>query len=93
MASALVLTGETEPQAVSRIRDDERPDYVLDRIDRLMPLEQWEQLGWRAEDDGLPGWARSGLFGRSARAELIVDLVHLLDLLGRATALESDASQ
>jgi 4-nitrophenyl phosphatase len=54
MASALVLTGETEPQAVSRIRDDERPDYVLDRIDRLIPREQWEQLGWRAEDDGPP---------------------------------------
>ncbi len=55
MASALVLTGETEPQAVSRIPDDEQPDYVLDRIDRLMPREQWEHLGWRAEDDALPG--------------------------------------
>jgi 4-nitrophenyl phosphatase len=55
MASALVLTGETEPQAVPRIPDHERPDYVLDRIDRLMPREQWEELGWRAEDDGPPG--------------------------------------
>lgn len=50
MASALVLTGETEPQAVSRIADDERPDYVLDRIDRLVPREQWADLGWGDQD-------------------------------------------
>ena len=46
MASALVLTGETAPQALAEIAADDRPDYVLDRIDRLVPAEQWEELGW-----------------------------------------------
>ncbi|HEX4623894.1 MAG TPA: HAD hydrolase-like protein [Solirubrobacteraceae bacterium] len=46
MASALVLTGETAPQALAEIAADDRPDYVLDRIDRLVPVEQWEELGW-----------------------------------------------
>jgi 4-nitrophenyl phosphatase len=46
MASALVLTGETDRQALADISDDDRPDYVLDRIDRLVPEEHWNELGW-----------------------------------------------
>ncbi len=46
MASALVLTGETDSESLSDIAEDERPDYVLDRIDRLMPNDRWEELGW-----------------------------------------------
>jgi 4-nitrophenyl phosphatase len=46
MASALVLTGETDAWALADIPDDDRPDYVLDRIDRLVPEELWEELGW-----------------------------------------------
>jgi ribonucleotide monophosphatase NagD (HAD superfamily) len=46
MASALVLTGETAPPALAEIAAEDRPDYVLDRIDRLVPIEQWEELGW-----------------------------------------------
>jgi HAD superfamily hydrolase (TIGR01450 family) len=46
MASALVLTGETAPPALAEIAAEDRPDYVLDRIDRLVPVEQWEELGW-----------------------------------------------
>jgi ribonucleotide monophosphatase NagD (HAD superfamily) len=37
MASALVLTGETDPESLANIPDEDRPDYVLDRIDRLIP--------------------------------------------------------
>ncbi len=37
MASALVLTGETNPESLANIPDEDRPDYVLDRIDRLIP--------------------------------------------------------
>lgn len=48
MASALVLTGETDPRSVADIPDDEQPDYVLDRVDRLMPPDQWAELGWSA---------------------------------------------
>jgi 4-nitrophenyl phosphatase len=46
MASALVLTGETDRPALADISDDDRPDYVLDRIDRLVPEEDWKELGW-----------------------------------------------
>jgi len=46
MASALVLTGETAPPALAEIAAEDRPDYVLDRIDRLVPIEQWDELGW-----------------------------------------------
>ncbi len=49
MASALVLTGETDPQALAAIPDEDRPDYVLDRVDRLMPQARWDELGWPAD--------------------------------------------
>jgi len=49
MASALVLTGETRPDEVPRIPEENRPDYVLDRIDRLIPREYWDELGWNLE--------------------------------------------
>ena len=46
MASALVLTGETDASALAAIPADHRPDYVLDRVDRLMPAARWRELGW-----------------------------------------------
>ena len=46
MASALVLTGETDADAVAGMPEDHRPDYVLERIDRLMPADCWQSLGW-----------------------------------------------
>ena len=49
MASALVLTGETRPEDVPHIPDGTRPDYVLDRIDTLMPRQRWDDLGWDCE--------------------------------------------
>jgi hypothetical protein len=35
-----MLEGETE----------NKPDFVLDRIDRLVPQRMWEELGW--SEDG-----------------------------------------
>lgn len=49
MPSALVLTGETTPEMLPAEREN-RPDYVLDRIDRLLPPRIWEELGWTDED-------------------------------------------
>jgi 4-nitrophenyl phosphatase len=49
MASALVLTGETDLELLAGVADEERPDYVLDRVDRLMPARCWPELGWTAE--------------------------------------------
>ncbi|MDR1449333.1 MAG: HAD-IIA family hydrolase [Propionibacteriaceae bacterium] len=37
MATALVLTGETTAAEVRCLPSDQRPDYVLDRLDRLIP--------------------------------------------------------
>lgn len=54
MASALVLTGETDPGSLSNIAQDERPDYVLDRVDRLMPNDRREELGWAADGEAPP---------------------------------------
>jgi 4-nitrophenyl phosphatase len=46
MASALVLTGDTQPEAVPGIPADAQPDYVLDRVDRLIPPQLWDELHW-----------------------------------------------
>lgn len=37
MASALVLTGDTSAEALEEAAEQDRPTYVLDRIDRLVP--------------------------------------------------------
>jgi len=48
MPSAVVLTGETTPDMLAAERET-RPEYVLDRIDRLAPSWMWEELGWTDE--------------------------------------------
>jgi HAD superfamily hydrolase (TIGR01450 family) len=50
MPSAVVLTGETTPEMLAA-ETETRPDFVLDRIDRLIPARMWEELGW-TEDEG-----------------------------------------
>ncbi len=50
MPSAVVLTGETTPQMLAA-ESEKRPDYALDRIDRLIPPRMWEELGWTDEDE------------------------------------------
>ncbi len=47
MATALVLTGETGPDDLEAIDPQDRPPFVVDRIDRLLPPDVWSQLGWR----------------------------------------------
>lgn len=48
MPSALVLTGETTPEALSDAGHAECPNYVLDRVDALLPEAMWQQAGWGA---------------------------------------------
>ena len=50
MASAMTLTGEATLDDVRARAQDQRPRYILDRIDKLIPLQYWPQLGW-SEDD------------------------------------------
>jgi HAD superfamily hydrolase (TIGR01450 family) len=46
MPSAAVLTGETMVEDLENELEDNLPDYVLERIDRLIPLPMWEEFGW-----------------------------------------------
>jgi len=47
MATALVLTGETGADDLAALDPQDRPAFVLDRIDRLLPTAIWSELGWR----------------------------------------------
>ena len=51
MPSAVVLTGETTAEMLAAEAEENEPDYVLSRIDRLIPPRMWEELGW-TENDG-----------------------------------------
>jgi ribonucleotide monophosphatase NagD (HAD superfamily) len=47
MAGALVLTGETNSRALEALEAARRPDYVLERVDEVLPPAEWERRGWR----------------------------------------------
>lgn len=51
MGTALVLTGESQVDDVEALAPDDRPRYVFDRVDRLLPAEVWRELSW-SDDDG-----------------------------------------
>jgi ribonucleotide monophosphatase NagD (HAD superfamily) len=51
MPSAVVLTGETTAEMLADEAPENKPDYVLDRIDRLIPRKMWEELGWTDGDE------------------------------------------
>ena len=51
MPSAVVLTGETTAEMLEAESEENQPDYVLDRIDRLIPPKMWEELGWTEDDE------------------------------------------
>jgi HAD superfamily hydrolase (TIGR01450 family) len=44
-ASALVLTGDTQPADLVDVHPAHAPDFVLDRIDQLLPDRVWKALG------------------------------------------------
>ncbi|PFG15597.1 HAD superfamily hydrolase (TIGR01450 family) [Propionicimonas paludicola] len=44
--SAVVLTGEATAEQVAGLPAASAPDFVLDRIDRLIPPGLWGELGW-----------------------------------------------
>jgi HAD superfamily hydrolase (TIGR01450 family) len=50
MASVLVLTGETTLKDLEGLSPADTPDFVLDRVDRLLPVAIWEELGWSDRD-------------------------------------------
>jgi 4-nitrophenyl phosphatase len=50
LATALVLTGESSISDVQDVAPSERPAFVVDRIDRLLPGDMWSELGWTEDD-------------------------------------------
>jgi HAD superfamily hydrolase (TIGR01450 family) len=52
MPAALVLTGEARAEDLERLAAADRPDFVLDRVDRLLPPDIWSELDWREERRG-----------------------------------------
>jgi HAD superfamily hydrolase (TIGR01450 family) len=50
LASALVLTGDTQVEELAPLAATERPEFVLDRVDRLLPRDLRKELGWSEED-------------------------------------------
>jgi arabinose operon protein AraL len=44
--SAVVLTGETTEEDLAGEPVENQPDYVLKRIDQLVPRDLWDEFGW-----------------------------------------------
>src|SRR5258708_21629454 len=44
--AVLVLTGETTVNDLKELPQRDKPNFVLKRIDRLLPIEIWKELGW-----------------------------------------------
>ncbi len=51
MVSGLVLTGEATADDVVERSAEQRPTFVMDRVDRLIPQWAWDELGWTVNDD------------------------------------------
>jgi 4-nitrophenyl phosphatase len=49
LAAALVLTGETKADDLQRLSAADTPEFVLDRVDRLLPPDVWKELDWKEE--------------------------------------------
>jgi HAD superfamily hydrolase (TIGR01450 family) len=45
MPSAVVLTGETTGESLAGEPEENLPDYVLERIDEIVPQTMWEEFG------------------------------------------------
>jgi ribonucleotide monophosphatase NagD (HAD superfamily) len=50
MPSAVVLTGETTAETLAGEPASNKPTYVLERIDQLIPPQLWEEYGWTEDD-------------------------------------------
>jgi HAD superfamily hydrolase (TIGR01450 family) len=50
-ASCLVTTGENTAADVAALPRLDRPTFVLDRVDHLIPAAEREELGWSDDDD------------------------------------------
>ena len=51
MPSAVVLTGETTAETLAGEPASNKPTYVLERIDQLIPQHLWEDFGWTEDGE------------------------------------------
>ncbi|MBO1031003.1 HAD-IIA family hydrolase [Tessaracoccus sp. SD287] len=51
MTSALVLTGDSTLEEAQALADHDKPTYILDRVDQLIPQHVWDELGWTLDND------------------------------------------
>jgi HAD superfamily hydrolase (TIGR01450 family) len=51
MPAAVVLTGDTTPGMLAKESEQNQPAFILDRIDRLIPVPMWNELGWTDRDE------------------------------------------
>ncbi len=51
MASAVVLTGETTAEALADEPASNKPTYVLERVDQLIPRRLWEEFSWAKDEE------------------------------------------
>lgn len=51
MFSAMPLTGDSTMEEALALPKAHQPDFLLDRVDRLISAAVWEENGWTAEDD------------------------------------------
>lgn len=50
MPSAMPLTGDSTLEEALALDEKDQPTYLIDRLDRLMPAEVWEELGWTEDN-------------------------------------------
>ncbi|PID98342.1 MAG: HAD family hydrolase [Actinobacteria bacterium] len=48
MPSAMPLTGDSTLDDVDNLPVEQRPTFILDRVDQLVPASLWDDLGWSA---------------------------------------------
>lgn len=51
MFSAMPLTGDSTMEEALALPEEHQPDFILDRVDRLIPASVWEENGWTDEDE------------------------------------------
>jgi HAD superfamily hydrolase (TIGR01450 family) len=51
MSSGIALTGDTRPEALATEEESNKPTYVLERIDQLLPQHFWQQFGWTEDEE------------------------------------------
>lgn len=50
MYSAMPLTGDSTLEEAEALDPSDQPTFMIDRLDRLIPKQLWQEMGWTEED-------------------------------------------